>query len=63
INSSRLSNSFSTSSLSLSAISSSVIKYDLKPGITNSPKADKLFDALSVISRTTLFPIENVVET
>ncbi|CAF4493905.1 unnamed protein product, partial [Rotaria magnacalcarata] len=55
--------SFSTSSLSLSAISSSVIKYDSKPGITNSPKADKLFDALSVTSWKTLFPIENVVET
>ena len=31
--------------------------------MTNSPKADKLFDALSVISRTILFPIENAVVT
>ena len=39
------------------------MKYDSNPGITNSPKADKLFDALSVISRTTLFSIENPVVT
>ena len=36
----------------ISCASSSDTKYDSNPGITNSPKADKLFDALSVINLT-----------